>query len=205
MYFHFRVEPRGQGFRWFLAFSFVVFSWVAVQRLVPASLKTTIGLILSNCIVVSSRWRSLKRRTYSGLVVAVFSACLVVGWGNPTTHGSLLIPLGLQDVSAIASGDQFCLAQGANTPPQTSAIKVSVAVDSGSAVSPFFVDPNADPMQIRVMAHGVTLVANDGEFDSRESLFAVNVVPVPEIEPGSVTFPPRGGIAIRLFPGNLPV
>ena len=62
MYLHFRLEPRGQGFRWFLGLSLLVFFLVAALRLFPASLKANIPLILFTCFMVSRCWRLLKHR-----------------------------------------------------------------------------------------------------------------------------------------------
>jgi hypothetical protein len=63
IYLHFRAEPRGQGFRWFLAISFFIFFMVAAHKLLPASLRHSLGPILFFAsVVVWSRRRSLKRR-----------------------------------------------------------------------------------------------------------------------------------------------
>ncbi len=61
-YLHFRLEPRGQGFRWFLVLSLLVFVVVAIQKLVPASLKPGIPLILLLIFMMSRCWRLLKHR-----------------------------------------------------------------------------------------------------------------------------------------------
>jgi len=65
MYLHFRLEPRGHGFRWFVGLSLLVFFFVAVERLAPASSKSNILLILITWLGVSRCWR-LRRVEEAG-------------------------------------------------------------------------------------------------------------------------------------------
>jgi hypothetical protein len=64
--------------------------------------------------------------------------------GGYSDYGSTDVPIGLQNVIAIASGDQFCLALGHNTPPQANPRTVSVGTDSATTISLPVVDPNGD-------------------------------------------------------------
>lgn len=57
MYLHFRLEPRGHGFSWFVGLSLLVLFFVAVERLLPASSKGQIPLIIFTWFAVSRCWR----------------------------------------------------------------------------------------------------------------------------------------------------
>jgi hypothetical protein len=61
IYLHFRAEPRGRGFRWFLAICLLAFCLVAFPKLVPPDVKPYIVLTLL-IYVGWSYSRSLKHR-----------------------------------------------------------------------------------------------------------------------------------------------
>ncbi len=84
------------------------------------------------------------------VTVALLNDGTVAAWGHTNSYGAALVPTGLRNAVDIACGYELCFALGANTPPQASPRTTSVAIDSGSPVSLSFVDPNGDPLQVRV-------------------------------------------------------
>jgi hypothetical protein len=82
--------------------------------------------------------------------IALLDDGTVAVWGVQTSYESLFVPTGLTGAVGIASGDQFCLALGPNTPPQLIASTNWVDRQSGGLVTAPCYEPNGDPMRIIV-------------------------------------------------------
>ena len=143
-------------------------------------------------------------------VVAIASGdqfCLALGHNTPPQASPRTVSAGADSATTISlpvvdpNGD--LLAFTVTVLPTRGTLHQCTEAGPGEAISAagqLLTDPKGRvifvprPAEFGMAYDSFAVLANDGEFDSPEALIKVNVVPVPEIDPASVTALPPAGI-----------